>query len=84
MMYDLRRLRLHGLITHIPKTHRYHLTDFGLRAALFSTRSYARLLRPGLALVTPDTVPAAAPLRRAFQQIERAMDTWCDAAHIAA
>ena len=84
MTYDLRRLRLHGLITRIPKTHRYHLTDFGLRAALFSTRSYARLIRPGLAHVTPDAVLGDAPLRRAFQQLERAMDAWCDAAKLAA
>lgn len=84
MTYDLRRLRLHGLITRIPKTHRYQLTDFGLRAALFSTRAYARLLRPGLALVTPDAVPTDPPLRRAFQQLERAMDAWCAAEKLAA
>src|SRR6201989_3561783 len=29
--YDLRRLRLHGLIERIPKTHRYRITDKGLR-----------------------------------------------------
>jgi len=84
MTYDLRRLRLHGLIARIPKTHRYRLTDFGLRAALFSTRSYARLIRPGLALVTPDAVAGDPPLRRSFQQLERAMDLWCDAAKLAA
>ena len=84
MTYDLRRLRLHGLITRIPKTHRYRLTDFGLRAALFSTRSYARLIRPGFALVTPDAAAGDTPLRRSFQQLERAMDRWCDAAKLAA
>jgi len=85
MTYDLRRLRLHRLITRIPKTHRYQLTDFGLRAALFSTRSYARLIRPGLALVTPDRTPGSGgALRHSFQQLERAMDTWCNAAKLAA
>jgi len=84
MTYDLRRLRLHGVITRIPKTHRYQLTDFGRRAALFSTRSYARLIRPGFTLVIPDTVPGDAVLRRSFQQLERAMDTWCAAAKLAA
>jgi len=29
--YDLRRLRLQGLIARIPKTHRYRITDKGLR-----------------------------------------------------
>ena len=67
-----------------PEDARYQLTDFGLRAALFSTRSYARLIRPGFALVIPDTVPGDAVLRRSFQQLERAMDTWCAAAKLAA
>ena len=31
--YDLRRLRLHGLIERIPKTHRYRITAKGLRTA---------------------------------------------------
>lgn len=35
MTYDLRRLRLHGLIERIPGSHRYPVTDFGLKAALF-------------------------------------------------
>jgi hypothetical protein len=43
MTYDLRRLRLHGLIHRIPKSHRYEVTAAGLRIALFFTRTYARL-----------------------------------------
>ena len=31
--YDLRRLRVHGLITWIPHSNRYTVTDDGLRAA---------------------------------------------------
>jgi hypothetical protein len=42
--YQLRRLRLHGLIERIPKTFRYRVTQFGLRVALFFTRTYNRLL----------------------------------------
>jgi hypothetical protein len=37
MSYELRRLRLHGLIERIPKSHRYRLTDHGLRTAMFYT-----------------------------------------------
>ena len=47
MTYDLRRLRLHGLIARIPHTHRYELTHFGKRVALFYTKLNARILRPG-------------------------------------
>jgi hypothetical protein len=46
MTYDLRRLRLHGLIRRIPGKHRYQVTTQGLRIALFFTRTHARLLRP--------------------------------------
>ena len=52
MSYELRRLRLHGLIERVPKTHRYRLTSLGLQTALFYTRVYSRILRPGLALVS--------------------------------
>jgi hypothetical protein len=55
MTYDLRRLRLHGLITRIPHTFRYHVTDTGLRHALFLTRLHDRVLRTGLAELTPPT-----------------------------
>ncbi|MEM7204795.1 MAG: hypothetical protein AAF628_31350, partial [Planctomycetota bacterium] len=53
MTYDLRRLRLHGLIERVPKSRRYNLTKFGSRAAVFLTRVYARLLRPGSTLLEP-------------------------------
>jgi hypothetical protein len=46
MTYHLRRLRLRGLIERIPKTHRYHVTDAGLRAALFYVCSFSRVIRP--------------------------------------
>ena len=47
--YDLRRLRLHGLIERIPHTFRYRVTDTGMRSAQFLTRIHDRLLRTGLA-----------------------------------
>jgi hypothetical protein len=62
--YDLRRLRTHGLIERIPHTHRYQLTDQGLRNALFLTHAHNRLLRTGLAELhgppTPSTLRTAA------------------------
>jgi hypothetical protein len=76
MTYQLRRLRLHGLIVRQAGTHRYGVTDQGLRVALFFTRSYARVLRPGLSQVAADNLPEDPPLRRAFAQLERAMDQY--------
>lgn len=82
--YQLRRLRLHGLIARLSGTHRYRVTDRGLRTALFFTRVHARLFRPGLAVVMPEAVQDDAPLRRAFAHLERAMDQWCAEAKLAA
>jgi hypothetical protein len=77
MTYDLRRLRLHGLIERVPRTHRYRLTPDGLRAALFFTRAYARLFRPGLAQVMPVTAHPTSKLRAAFDHLDQAFDHWC-------
>jgi hypothetical protein len=76
MTYQLRRLRLHGLIVRQEGTHRYAVTDQGLRIALFFTRSYARVVRPGLAQVTAEDWPEDPPLRRAFTQLQIAMDQY--------
>ena len=52
MTYDLRRLRLHGLIERIAHTHRYRVTSLGQRICLFISKLYARVLRPGLSELT--------------------------------
>jgi hypothetical protein len=51
MTYDLRRLRLHGLITRIPGTHRYQPTRFGLQTAIFFQHA-TRFLHAGMADIT--------------------------------
>ena len=78
MTYDLRRLRLHGLIERIPKTHRYRLTSFGLRVALFFSRTYARLLRPGLASLAPSPPSGKSRLRQAFEKLEGEIYRFCE------
>jgi hypothetical protein len=84
MSYHLRRLRLHGLIHRIPKTHRYRLTDFGLRTALFCTRAYARIFRHGVGLVLPTTSPIPNPLRRCFDKLDHQIAAWVDRAKMLA
>lgn len=71
--YDLRRLRLHGLIERVKKTHRYHVTNTGFRTALFLTRSYSRLLRPGLSAILTTTPTANAPIRKTFEAVDAAI-----------
>ena len=70
MTYQLRRLRLHGLIERMPNSFRYRVTDLGFRAALFFTRTYNRLLRPGLAAALPALHAIDGPLKRAFDRID--------------
>jgi hypothetical protein len=49
MTYDLRRLRMHGLIERVPGTFRYQVTGTGMTQALFLTRLHDKFLRTGLA-----------------------------------
>jgi hypothetical protein len=83
MTYDLRRLRLHGIVERMPHTHRYRVTPFGLRVALFFTRTYARLLRQGLAhTFDPGAIPN--PLRRQFDRLDDAIDAFVGEYELAA
>ena len=56
--YDLRRLRLKGLIVRLEHSNTYVLTEDGQRFAVFYTKVHNRLLRP---LMAADQPPA--PLR---------------------
>ena len=72
MSYDLRRLRLHGLIVRIAHTHRYDLTALGKRVCLFFSKVSARIIRPGLSQLF-DGCPKAPnrPLAAAIHQLDR-------------
>ncbi len=74
MTYHLRRLRLHGLIERQPRSHRYRLTDHGLRVTLFCTRTYTCVLRPGLTQILDDDDPG--PLHQAFDKVTATLDSW--------
>ena len=61
MSYDLRRLRLHGVIERIDKSHRYQLTALGLKMALFYSRTYNRIIRPNCRSCQP---PSKMPITK--------------------
>jgi hypothetical protein len=82
--YQLRRLRLHGLIERLPESFRYRVTELGFRAALFFTRTYNRILRPGLAAALPGPHTINVPLKRAFDQIDTQITQWINQAQLAA
>jgi hypothetical protein len=83
MSYDLRRLRLKGLLQRLPHTTRYRVTPLGLRVALFFAKIYLRLLRPGAAALAepPDSLPR--PLRQAFARVDAALADLWDQAQLA-
>ncbi|MGH2829466.1 MAG: hypothetical protein ACRDJM_03175 [Actinomycetota bacterium] len=79
MTYDLRRLRLHGLIERVAGTHLYTITPDGIRTALFYTKVHDRLLRP---LLAADHPPAPIELRTALKTIDQAVTGRIAAARI--
>lgn len=81
--YQLRRLRLHGLIERVASSFRYQITDFGFRIALFFTRAYNRILRPGLAAALPSLRAANSPLKRAFDALTGQIDAIVNQAQLA-
>ncbi len=81
--YQLRRLRLHGIIERIPRTHRYRVTDAGFRTALFFTRADNRLFRPALAASLPDHHAAKNLLRQAFDTLDTRIAAWLADAKLA-
>lgn len=58
MTYQLRRLRLRGLIQRLPKTHRYEVTAEGLRTALFYVCSFTQVIGPTAAALDDAAVRA--------------------------
>jgi len=73
MTYDLRRLRLAGLIRRIEHANRYVLTPDGVKMAVFYTKLHNRLLRPLLAADQPQAPPA---LRQALRAIDQHIDDY--------
>jgi hypothetical protein len=79
MTYDLRRLRLAGLIRRLPRSNRYTLTADGIRIAVFYTKLYNRLLLP---LTAADQPQAPADLRVALATITRHVDDYAARARL--
>lgn len=79
--YDLRRLRRNGLIERLPHSHRYQLTDRGRRVAVLFTKTYGRVLAPGLTAfdpAIPDDLARHSPLATAWRNLNRELDRHID------
>ncbi len=79
--YDLRRLRLKGLIVRLEHSNTYVLTPDGQRVAIFYTKVHNRLLRP---LLAADRPPAPLPVRQALRTLELGVRDYINQARMAA
>ena len=70
--YDLRRLRMRGLIERIPSTNRYRVTEAGQRIALCYCRVHRRALGPALSALLDKTMPTE--LARIIKRFDRQID----------
>jgi hypothetical protein len=82
MSYDLRRLRLKGIIWRIPQSYRYQLTSYGRKVALLLAKLDARIFRCAFAALD-EAAPLPVPLAQALAQVEQAIDDLVNNARIA-
>jgi hypothetical protein len=74
MTYDLRRLRLKGLIYRPPKTSRYFVTPYGWKVARLFSRLDARVFRPAMAMFTANDAVLPFPLRQSLERVDSQLD----------
>lgn len=84
MTYNLRRLRLHGLIKRVPHSHRYRLTEAGLKTALFYCRIHARIMRPAFTAIEAPQTLQSARRNSPLNMLQAALERCCAEANIAA
>lgn len=82
MTYDLRRLRLKKLIERIGNSHRYRLTELGIKVVTFFTKLYQRLFRPGLAALLPEQ-PYPSDLALALSKVSEVIQSWAEQSALA-
>jgi hypothetical protein len=70
------------MIWRIPNTHRYLITPYGCKVALFFTRLNARVFRPGFATMD-SAVPIPSPLAEALGTVEREIENLLNDTHLA-
>ncbi len=74
MTYDLRRLRLKGLIFRPPRTHRYFITPYGWKVARLFSRLEARVFRPAVAMFTGNDAVLPFSLRASLDRVDAQLD----------
>ncbi len=82
-----RLLKRKGLIERIPHSNRYQLTPLGRRVTVLFTKTYGRVLAPGLVQLNPalpSHLTARSPLATAWKHLDRALDDYISGQLVAA
>lgn len=74
MTYDLRRLRLKGIIFRVEKSHRYFLTPYGWKVAHLFSRLEAHVFRPALTAFGNQEAALPAKLCNALRRVDEQLD----------
>jgi hypothetical protein len=82
LTYQLRRLRLHGLVERVESTHRYVVTERGYRVALWLSRCQSRVLRPSLGEVLHASSCYDDTLCEAIRRFDKYVARYFDAAQL--
>jgi hypothetical protein len=78
MTYDLRRLRLKGIIVRLPKSNRYILTPYGRKVAIFFSKVDGQLFGHGSFAFSNQGQPVPKSLTRALLQVDHALELLMD------
>lgn len=78
LRYDIRKLRIHGLIQRVPKSHAYRFTPKGAKLSILLVQLRKRIYGPlGFGLFrtrpNPDFIPNSR-FEKAYLKVEKAMD----------
>jgi hypothetical protein len=78
IIYDIRKLRAHGIVEKIEGANRYRLTGYGVKAALAFTLMRKRLYGPMHYSLfhhqTDHTLPTESKLERMYRQLDLKLD----------
>lgn len=77
----MRRLRRKELIERQPHSHRYQLTARGRQVGVLFTKTYGRVLAPGLIAfdpALPEDLTKRSPLATAWRNLNRELDRHID------
>jgi len=78
MTYDLRRLRMHGLIVRKSGTQCYDVTEKGLQVSFFISKFYQRLINPSFGKNSRKLIPNNKQIISTMEKLDRAMNDMID------